>query len=286
MKKREKDQKITNLSVRVRFEAGQKISKASVNESGDFVFIGEFGEEITPISISREMYHDRPKGPKIRSKQVLQSGQGAVSGFSQLTKYDAIFAIDTNTAEVDGNPVSVTGFCPFRLTQNEDGFVVQNLEDSVQIYEFEGKVDNPEMMAISMLVSDLTKCSTVDESQAIAIITDTKLDSIDLFNERSKPIYLDCFLPEGFTLIYASTDTGNEILNKFIRICDKAAELTIRERRAGDAPEVPFQPIVEFPSVKVRVGRRNDKITIENPIVSDFGIEAAEEVAMFGLKKV
>jgi len=285
MVKQRDDRKPTNVSIHVEFEENQHPAKASIQTTGDLTFYDEDGNEIKPKSLRREMSHDRPKGPKVRTRQTLEHGRGALSGLQQLADYEVIFAIDTNTAEVDGNEVSVAGFMPFSLDARDDGFAVINREKHVQVYEFDTVPDKPELCAIFKLTLDLKKHAGIGRGSHVAIVTDTELGSLEAFNAREAPIYEDHLLPEGFTLLYASSDTGWEVLNKFIRICDKAAEQTIQERRAGDDPEAPFVLVEEIPGIKIRVGRRNAQLSIECPWVADTGLSSGQRVNLYGVKK-
>ncbi len=285
MGKKQDNRKTTNLTINVEFEEGRHASKASVHPNGDITFFDENGVEVRPKSLKREMHHDRAKGRKIRTSQALENGKGAFSGLQQLAKFDIIFAIDTNTADVGGKRVCVTGIMPFSLTPTDEGFRVESHEDHVQIYEFEGEPHKPELFAILKLVFDLVNHAGIGRGSHVVIVTDTELDSLDEFNARKKPIYADHFLPEGFTLMYASSDTGWEAPNKFIRICDTAAKQTIRERRLGDIPKAPFVPMEGFPTISVRVGRRNAVVTIVNPTVVDAGLRLGQKASLYGIKK-
>ncbi len=285
MGKKNRDQKAANVSVWVEFDEERRPARATVQKNGDIEFFDEAGNEIQPTSVKREMSHDRVKGPKVRTSQVLEHTKGAFSGLQHLAEYEVVFAVDTNTSEVDGNPISVAAFMPFSVEPSDEGFNVVNHEEQVQLYEFDGSSEKPELCAILKLTLDLAKHAGIGESSRVAIVTDTELGSLDSFNERKKPIYGDRNLPDGFTLLYASSDTGWEVLNKFIRICDKAAEQTIKERRAGDNPDAPFVSVEEIPDIKIRVGRRNAKLTIENSNITDIGLRPGQKISLFGVEK-
>lgn len=164
--------------------------------------------------------------------------------------------------------------------------MVKNLEDHVQIYEFEGEVEKPELLAILKLAFDLKEHAGVSSGSNIAIVTDTELSSLDQFNARSEPIFGKHYLPEGVTLLYASSDTGWEVLNQFIKVCDKAASQAISEYKAGNTyPDHPFLPLSFVPSVSVRVGKRNATLTIENPKISGLKLQDGESLSLFGKKR-
>jgi hypothetical protein len=62
------------------------------------------------------------------------------------------------------------------------------------------------------------------KNMRIGIVTDSNLDDHDLYNSRKKPVVGEEFLPEGFELIYATSDGKNKngsLLNKFIFQCDE-----------------------------------------------------------------
>lgn len=55
------------------------------------------------------------------------------------------------------------------------------------------------------------------------MIVDCDLENIEMYNARKLKIRNDKFLPENFTLLYASADISDSIFNKMIRFCDKEA---------------------------------------------------------------
>ena len=62
------------------------------------------------------------------------------------------------------------------------------------------------------------------QNKTVAIVVDSELGALQQYNKREKPLVQDIYLPPGFTLVYASADSGMEfIANQLIRICDKCA---------------------------------------------------------------
>jgi len=49
-----------------------------------------------------------------------------------------------------------------------------------------------------------------NKNDKIALIVDSDLPNIELYNSYSKPIYNEFRLPYNFRLIYASSDSGKE----------------------------------------------------------------------------
>lgn len=277
--------KPVSLALSVYTGSDSSIKKARITKDGDLKFLDENGVERSPAGIERSVFHDRAKGPKVRTQQKLNDGDGAIHGLEALSRYDVIFAIDTNTKEISGERVSISGFIPFSLEKEGTDYKVVLQENSVQLYDFRGVGEKPELVAIAKLVLDLKKSGASSESVKVGIVTDTELGSLRDFNNCDRPIYKDIFLPKNFSLLYASSDTGFEILNKFIRLCDREAGRTLDDLRSGQVVGGPFVHLPEFPGVTVRVGSRNAKISIDNPKISKGEDWTADRVAVYGIKR-
>jgi hypothetical protein len=282
-KKRSPDQKDVNLKISVEFEPGYVPVSASILKNGDFVFLDREGRSITPKKMVREMSHDRAKGAKVRTRTSLQDSAGVVGGLSHLSSYDVIFAIDTNSVEIGGEFIAVSGFLPFSVRRREGEYFFELGEKSVQIYEFHGLTFKPELFAISKLISDLDKHSP-NGIPRIGIITDSELGSLEAFNTRTAPLIGEAYLPDQFTLMYASTDTGWEVINKVLRLCDSAAASHIDDIKAEVLPNAPLVTLEGFPSISIRVGKRNAQILIDQANLVELALHEGQKIKMWGIK--
>lgn len=282
-KKRSPDQKEANLKISVEFEQGDVPVSASILKNGDFVFLDREGRSITPKKMVREMSHDRAKGAKVRTRTSLQDSAGVIGGLAHLSSYDVIFAIDTNSIEIEGEFIAVSGFLPFSVRKRDGEYFLELGEKSVQIFEFHGLTHKPELFAISKLICDLENHALKGISR-IGIITDSELGSLEAFNTQTAPIMGEAYLPEQFTLMYASTDTGWEVTNKILRMCDSAAASHIDDIKAKVLPDAPLVTLEGFPSVSIRVGRRNAHISIEQPNLVETALHEGQRVTMWGVK--
>lgn len=282
-KKRSPDQKDANLKISVEFEPGDMPVSASILKNGDFVFLDREGRSIKPKKMVREMSHDRTKGAKVRTRANLQDGAGVIGGLSQLSSYDVIFAIDTNSVDIGGEFIAVSGFLPFSIRKREGEYFLELGEKSVQIYEFHGLTLKPELFAIFKLISDIERNAPNGISR-IGIITDSELGSLEAFNTRTTPIIGEAYLPEQYRLMYASTDTGWEVTNKVLRLCDSAAASHIEDIKAKVLPDAPLVKLREFPSVSIRVGRRNAQILVDQASLVELALYEGQRVKMWGVK--
>jgi len=174
------------------------------------------------------MSHERDtanKEPKIRTRNGTTPGGISIGGIAELEKFDYIFAIDTNSKIFDKVKISVACFLSLKINSSKDGYRLAPAGPA-QLIEIYDCNDNPELAAILEIAIQelaLQQQYNADHKLNVAIITDTELGLHSAINSRSAPIYKGQFLPEGFSLIYASSDTGNELPNSLIKACDKAA---------------------------------------------------------------
>jgi len=195
------------------------------------------GNEITPKRMTRAAHYDRLKG-NIR-----------------LTH-----SIDTNPQEIDGIKVANACFIVFRLAAEGGGaFRLESLDGRHHIYEFHHASENPEMLAILKVAYDTKRGrGPFGKLKRITFITDSDLNHHETISNRERTIYGPHFLPEGFTLMYASADTGRELANKLIKHCH--AEKDGAFRRTG------LSSLEQDPSVIFRY-TYYPGLTVKNPIV-------------------
>jgi hypothetical protein len=56
----------------------------------------------------------------------------------------------------------------------------------------------------------------------VGLIVDSELGLLEAINRREEPVEGSAFLPDGWQLIYASADTGQELVpNRLLRQCDR-----------------------------------------------------------------
>lgn len=285
-KKTEKgESKPTSLSITFNVPKGVKTTGVSITPNGNIVLRGEDGVEFTPNQLTREVTHPRPKGAKVRTRQTMDGGAGAIGGLRNLSQYESVFVIDTNTRKIEGGQVSATAFICCCLEAGSGGYRVMCQEERINIYEFHGALDKPELLAILKISGDIASAQNFNRDTRIAIVTDTELGAHNDINARLRPIYGDRYLPQGFRLLYASADTGREVLNKFIRVCDRQASKHLDDLQNGDLEDAPLRVLEEDEAVKYRFGWRNARLTVENPVVSEERLQLGAKVTLYGLKR-
>jgi hypothetical protein len=241
MGKKRDQGKRTDLSISFELN-GNNDGTLKLKQEGDhFYLIDAEGKILTEVNAERIVSHERDnakKGPKVRTKNGASVGAVSIGGLAELAKLDYFFAIDTNTKPFNGVKVSVACFFALKLKRENEGYRLMQAGPA-QLLEIYDCNDNPELAAIlEIAIQELESKQqyNADHKFRVGIITDTELGLHKAINSRSAPVYKNQFLPEGFSLIYASSDTGNELPNTLIKACDKAATDHINRRSKHGFP--------------------------------------------------
>lgn len=225
--------KPSDLTISAELPEGHNADRLSITPDGSVKVFDKDGNEIKLEKIARAMHYERPKGLKYQSLSETQGQSVSVGGLDELSQLSSFVAIDTNTEEINGIKVSAASFVACRLIREEGGYRVESLDDCGHIYEFHNVPGNPEMLAILKVARDTLNSRGVSRENAIAFVCDSDMGSHYSFSRQEKPIYGNHYLPKGFFLMYASTDTGQELTNKLLRFCDTHSKSYLAELRSG-----------------------------------------------------
>lgn len=212
-----------------------KIDGVRVDRTGWLAFLDKDGAEIDVDGVHRLVTHERRKGPKVRTRQVLAGVRLSVDGLQELCGYHEVFVIDTSYIY---HPTARRHAlaCSLRLQFRPEGDHVRvHVDDRLVYYDLVRTEGNPERAGMLALVLEHSN-SLGDLALKRALVTDSDLGLHDAINARTTPLYGEVFLPANFTLLYASGDTGTEATNRILAFCDKQAKTTLRAMLAGDAP--------------------------------------------------
>lgn len=278
--------KPVNLSIGFRLPEGAKTSSLSIKPSGEIVLTDEDGKEVVPEYVDRATHYERPdrpdKGPKVQSRHKQINELATVGGLLELARYDSIFVIDTNTRALEKGSVSVACFIRCQLLPEGEKFRIV-CESRLNTYEFHNVGGNPELLSILRVANDVLRSEGKQAERNIAIVTDTELGSHDDINSRTTPLCGPVCLPGGFTLLYASSETGQEVMNKLIRFCDSQADIYLNNMEQGAAKDSRLNALSEDSSVKYRFIYRND-LEIKNPVVGGVSVVDGTKISLYRRK--
>lgn len=197
-----------------------------------------FGQAMTNVYSERS--YERAKSPKVLSR-VPQPSHAAMFEDSDAlaAHFDRVFAVDTNTRDINGRRISVVGVATLKREvvlgpeRVESGWRF----DAPFAIEYGDLVAKPEPFGWMGALEILRARGFYDEGQRVGLIVDSELGLLKDFNARKVPIDSGEFLPQGVTLIYASSDVGREsVLNSALSIADTAASQILSALENGQIP--------------------------------------------------
>jgi len=274
-----------NLTIRFRLSKDHKVAKASIQPDGEIVFMDDRGSPVIPEYMERAVHYARAKGPKIQSRSKVTGDRVSVGGLKEFTQYDSVFIIDTNARIVNGEKIAAACFVCCCFVPEADQVRIK-CEGKLNIYEFHNipENENPEMLTVLKVARDIARSAGSRSKFRIAFISDSEIGSHDRINSGQKPLYRNFSLPPGFVLHYASTDTGQEAINRLIKFCDKQSSNYLRYLEEGSVKKSELKPLEEEPSVQYRYMFRED-LEIVNPIVRGISIQPDTTVSLYGVKE-
>ncbi len=187
------------------------------------------GEKVRADATFTQTQYTRRNG---KDKILTRVSNGGVFNIPLYlsSSFDLILAIDTNTKLLMGHLVSISCVMEcytVRTTATQVDFAYRR-HGNLAFKDCQN--GEAEKLAWSMLVRIVTSNPKYNEKLRVAVITDHDLDSHSKYNNGQLPIYHDTYLPANFTLLYASSDAGNDnVLNRFIRECDQDATNILRQ---------------------------------------------------------
>ena len=153
------------------------------------------------------------------------------------SRFDLIWAIDTNTKLVRDDLVSVSCVLECRAKRASATQIRLDIWPHGYMAFRNCPRGSPERFAWSKLVRMTTRRPGYRRDLRVAVITDHDLTNHAKYNSGKLPIYDNLYLPSSFTLLYASSDSGQEdVLNTLLVRCDRDARGVLRQlEREGSA---------------------------------------------------
>lgn len=139
------------------------------------------------------------------------------------SEFDVIYSIDTNTKQINNDMVSVSCINKWYAKVTPGTQIQISQEERGNIFFKNCPDDESERFAWYKLITMLTASPIYNQNLRVAMITDHDLWNHPKYNDREMPIFKDYYLPCNFTLIYASGDKKENILNMLLMECDKEA---------------------------------------------------------------
>ncbi len=137
----------------------------------------------------------------------------------QLSRFESIYAIDTNQKTLPEGVLTASCAVHVHLNCQGGNRWKAHFTRLPAIIGIATK-NNPEVVAWKRIIEAFAPRVV----GMMALVVDSELGDLPLFNARTKPIYESFVIPENTQLIYASSERDvTSPLNKAMAICDKDA---------------------------------------------------------------
>lgn len=277
--------KNVDLSIQFKLPKGHNAKHASITPEGELIIKDGDGNVIVPETMERTISYPREKkNPKIQSKSTASQRYLSFSGIHELTEFDSVFVIDTNTKTFRENQISVACFVCLSFKKEGSNIRVVH-EEQLNYYEFVNipMGVNPEKLAIYKVAKDVESSIKRRSPLNVVFITDSDIQAHAPINEGKVAMFSDKFLPAGCKLHYASADTGSEPVHKIIRFCDSQATQLLQSLEMGELKSSEYQKFDELPPVTYRYHSRTG-LEIVNPVVKGFTIPSGQKLSLYGIE--
>ncbi len=253
--------------------------RLTISPDGQVQIFDHDGNLVTPASDRRSTLYPRKKGSKVQSQTDVSSNYASIDGLEELSRLESFFVIDTNTRMVADTKISVAFFFQCKVVKEGEKYRCVSCEQFAHSFEYHDVEGNPEMLALLTVAMGNAERIKNPLSTQIGFVTDSELGRHVPFSLREEPIYGEHFLPQGFQLIYASADTGNELLNQLIRECDRQARSVLDRIEREGLVKSHFLDFPGLPEARYQYRKFND-LKIDSGLIGGMTIHPTTTITV------
>jgi hypothetical protein len=210
----------------------QRISEIGIKESAEICSIirnedGTFSlMDIQGNLVKHEQYEAvtylRSSGKPKFLRSIARNSDDQI-GENPWKKYDKIGFIDTNNLPKGNKKLFVCS--PSLLNWEDETRRNAHIHPQSLFVGYCSADVNPERIGWRDFIQRMQASNFLSRSDRMLIVVDSEKSLIPSINNRVEPVFSDFVLPDGFTMAFATSDTGVESwINKEIRRRDKAAK--------------------------------------------------------------
>ncbi len=218
------DKKPRSRSLSLEFAAPVKLDKAALDlETGEVSMYSE-GRRIHPKIATTEVTYEGKSRQKVVAQAPLNVLAPVADVNRAITQHDIIYAVDTNYPEKRPHEVAVTGVVLGKPNASASEGVVIVHFSPIMCIEFRGANADAERIGWAEVIRGVVANPQFDPKSKVLLIVDAHRGSIGSINNRSEPVIGNLWLPENFTLMYASSDKRNDsVPNRMLHLADVQA---------------------------------------------------------------
>jgi hypothetical protein len=223
-KKQKMIKKLRVPIVTIGFDKDVEISSINVDKNRQLVFKDSLGNLLEPSSVTVGDAYLRPSKPKVLRQLQSESSNIRLNTKWLLGNQDATSVIDTNYRDLGD----------FRLCVSASTLILYDVRDMKRMANCylqsslvfcTSSTENPERFGWWDIIERFIRSPYYEINKSYGIVVDSDLADLSRINMRTVPVWRENYLPNGFQILYASADCGQEsYINKEIRRCDKRSK--------------------------------------------------------------
>lgn len=216
-----------------------------IDEKNGIQIIDSAGQIIPPQTSTRLVTYKGQNRRKTRNLSHTQNSYISIGGLKELSEFDSVFFIDTNTETIKDERISIAFIIRIKFIHtSKEEYEAHAVDRHAFIFDFRNvpSHENPEMLAILKLSNDLQK--ELNSDSRICIVTDSNLSAHRDISYQKLPIYGHHYLDPRFAIFHAS-DKGGDAVNQLIRICDREAGRVMEKMKMGAFSSKHLLPLKE-----------------------------------------
>lgn len=163
-----------------------------------------------------------------KEKVVFEHNAGLSGGYlnerAQLCdNFERLAAIDTNVSHVDGQEIYVSCFAISKNVLNQTDPDVDFTTHAFYFFGVPEGIDK-EMVGLDIALHNMVRPALIEQPCRMGIVMDSNLGAHKSINSRALPYLGENLLDPELKLIYASTDSGVQLVNEVLKKCDSLSK--------------------------------------------------------------
>lgn len=227
--------------VEMRFDHAISVDRILVPYDGSPIRVWTLaGGEITPASaaiVNVYLRNGQNKREKVVNRlTLLNQLPSAEIHTSLLRSFGSFFSADTNTKLLNQSGVCVTSICEGAIRPLEGNRSILEFIHR-KTFIFRKSEEASEASGWLRAIHLIEECRP-DAAKPCLLVVDSNLNQLDLYNRRELPLAHGEFLPDGWMLMYASSNAGTResLPNMMIAGSDRASNQAFREIKKQGLP--------------------------------------------------
>ena len=209
-----------------------EISSIFPEDDGTFSIINSHGKLVEHEQLEAVGYFRLSGKPKIL-RSIARTNADQV-GDNPWKKYDKIGFIDTNSASMGAERLFVCSSSI--LSWKDDARRFADLTPQDLFVGYCQNTANPERIGWLDFIHRVQTGNVLSATDKMLLIVDSEVGSLTSVNARTAPVYSNGYLPDRFTIAYATSDSGMESwINKEMKSRDRVASRAMAAIRRNSA---------------------------------------------------